>query len=233
MPAFPWQIERAEEEGVKMYPSLAPQEIEGKDGRVAGINFARVKSIELDAEGRIRPILAEGKGMAMDADAVIVAIGQTLDLSFLDGAKGLQVSKKRTIEVAPDTLATNLPGVFAGGDVVNVATVVEAIAAGKKAAISIDRYLRGVDLKQGRLPQAIQVVGVEEEKIPRFVERRERHKMPMLPLGERVCSTKEVGLGFVREVAIDEAERCLNCPVCGNCVLERAQMCYETATRLL
>jgi len=233
MPAFPWEIERAEEEGVKLYPSLAPQEIIARDGKVTRINLTRVKSIEFDAEGRIRPILVEGEGMALDADAVIVAIGQAPDLSFLDGAKGLHVSQKRSIEVDPITLTTNLPGVFAGGDVVNVATVAEAMADGKKAAISIDRYLRGVDLKEGRLPQVKQVVDIEPEKMPRFVEHRERSQMPVLPVGERVSSFNEVELGLAQEAAIDEAKRCLNCPVCGNCIFGRAQMCYETATRLL
>lgn len=233
MPAFQWEIVRAEEEGVKIYPSLAPREIVGKDGRVAGINFTRVKSIAFDAQGRIRPILVAGEGMAMAADAVIIAIGQTPDLSFLDGARGMGITKQGAIEVDPNTLATNFPGVFAGGDAVNVATVVEAMAVGKKAAISIDRYLSGVDLEEGHWPQARQALEVEEEKIPRFVERRQRRKMPRLPLGERVSSINEVELGFAQEVAIDEAKRCLNCPVCGICVFERAQMCYETATRLL
>lgn len=233
MPGFPWEIERAEEEGVKIYPSLAPQEITDEDRKVTGINFARVKSIEFDAEGRIRPILVEGEELTVDADAVIVAIGQTPDLSFLDGAKELEVSKRGAIQVDPDTLATNVSGVFAGGDVVNVATVVEAIAAGKKAAISIDRYLRGLDLKEGRLPQTMQVVVIDEENMPRFVEPREHSKVPMLPVSERVSSFREVELGFAQQVAIEEAKRCLNCPVCGNCVFGRAQMCYETATRLL
>lgn len=233
MLAFPWEIERAEEEGVKIYPSLAPQEITGKDRKLNGVKFTRVQSIEFDAEGRIKPVLVAGEGMTMDANAVIVAIGQTPELSFLNGAKGLEISQKGTIQVDPDTLATNVPSVFAGGDIVNVATVVEAIAAGKKAAISIDRYLRGIDLKEGGWPQAIQVVSIDEENIPRFVEPRERSKVPMLPLGQRVSSFNEVELGFADEAAMEEAKRCLNCAVCGNCVLGRAQMCYETATRLL
>ncbi len=233
MPAFRWEIERAEEEGVKIFPSLAPQEIVGKAGKAAGINCKRVKSIEFDAEGRIKPILLAGEGMALDADSVIVAIGQKLDPSFLDGAEGIKVSKKGSIQVDPDTLATNIPGVFAGGDIVNIATVVDAIAAGKKAAVSIGRYLKGIDLKEGRPGQPKQVVAIDEEKLPRYVERRQRSTMPALPPSERVSSFNEVELGFAQAMAIEEAKRCLNCPVCGNCIFGRAQMCYETATRLL
>ena len=233
MPAFRWETERAEEEGVKIHPSLAPQEITGKDGKVSGINFTRVKSIEFDAEGRIKPVLLAGEGMSLDADTVIVAIGQTPDLSFLAGAEGLEMSRKGSIQVDPDTLETSIPGVFAGGDIVNIATLVDAIAAGKKAAVSIDRYLRGIDLKEGRLEQQKQVVAVGEEKMPRFVERRARVKMPALPLNERISSSHEVELGFDSAMAVEEAKRCLNCPVCGNCIFGRAQMCYETAMRLL
>jgi NADPH-dependent glutamate synthase beta subunit-like oxidoreductase len=233
MPAFPWEIERAEEEGVKIYPSMAPREISGKDGKVTRTNLTRVKAIEFDAEGRIKPILVQGEGMTIDADTVIVAIGQTTAPSFLDGAKGLNMGKKGTIAVDPDTLATNLPGVFAGGDIVTVANMVEAIAAGKKAAVSIDRYLRGADLKESRLPLPKQVVAVEDTRLPNFVERRERAKMPALPRSKRVSSFSEVELGFAQEMAMQEAKRCLNCPVCGNCVFGRTQMCYETATRLL
>ena len=121
---------------------------------------------------------------------------------------------------------------IAGGGVAGI-SVAKAMADGKKAAISIDRYLRGIDLKKSRLPQAKQIVDVELEKMPRFVEHRERGQMPALPIGQRVASFKEVELGLAQEAAINEAKRCLNCPVCGNCILGRAQMCYETATRLL
>jgi predicted RNA-binding Zn-ribbon protein involved in translation (DUF1610 family) len=134
--------------------------------------------------------------------------------------------------VAPDTFATNLPGVFAGGDGISGAgTVIEAIAAGHKAALSINRYLRGKDDKE-RITSK-EVIRVEEERLPRFGEKRERHKMPRLPEKDRVGSFKEVELGFSREAAVGEAKRCLSCPVCGNCIFYRSQMCYETATRLL
>jgi len=233
MPAFSWEIERAEEEGVKIHPALAPQAITSRNGQVTGIDLSPVKSIEFDSQGRIKPLLAEGELTTMDAGSVIVAIGQTWDLSCLDGNKGIKMSGNRTIQVDPDTLATSVPGVFAGGDIIDIATVVDAIAAGKKASVSINRYLSDLDLLAGFPAAPQQVVTPEESMLPQFVERRQRVNMPVLPDNERISSFGEVDLGFSREAAIEEARRCLNCPVCGNCIFSRSQMCYETATRLL
>ncbi len=234
MPAFKWEIESAEEEGVEIHCALMPQEIASENGRIAGINFADVKSIEVDDVGRLRPIPVEGSKHFMDADAAIIAIGQGLDSSFLKGAKEVALSRKGTIEVAPTTLATSMPGVFAGGDAVSgIGTVIEAIAAGHRVAQSIDRYLKGEGLKEIHPVRAMAVMEeVEEERIPKFVERRDRQRMPRLSVAGRKSSFKEVELGFPRDAAINEAKRCLNCPVCGNCIFYRSQMCYDTAARL-
>ena len=231
MPAFKWEIESAEEEGVKINCSRAPLEIVGKDGKVAGVNFAGVESIEFDKDGRIKPVLIEGSKYPVEADCVIIAIGQSLDQSILMGMKGLELNKKGNIAADPDTLATNLPGVFAGGDAVSGGTtVIEAIAAGHKAALSIDRYIRGEGIEDKVEPKGI--MEVEEEKLPRFVERRERAKMPKLATKERISSFKGVELGFSKEAALEEARRCLNCPICGNCIFDQSQACYETVARL-
>jgi NADPH-dependent glutamate synthase beta subunit-like oxidoreductase len=233
MPAFKWEIENAEEEGVQIHCSLALQEIVGKDGKVAGVNFQGVESITIDDLGRIIPTLMEGSRTFMETNCVIIAIGQLLDPSVLDGIKGLELNAKRNIAADPDTMATNLSGVFAGGDaVLGAGTVVEAIATGHRAASSIDKYLSGKDLKEVKVPR--EVVDVEDEQLPMFVERRERSKMPRASVKERVSSSKEiVDRGFSREAAINEAKRCLSCPVCGTCIYYRSQMCHETALRLL
>lgn len=232
MPAFKWEIENAEEEGVTVHCSRAPQEIVGDDGKVTGVNFAEVESIQFDKEGRIRPILVKDSKHQVEADLVIIAIGQCLDPSLLAGMEGLVLNKKGNIAVDPDTLATNLPGVFAGGDAVSSsATVTEAIALGHKAALSIDNYLRGREINERVVSE--EIMEVEEERLPRFVKQIGRSKMPRLPVAERTNSFKEVELGFTKEAAVNEAKRCLSCPVCGNCTFYRSQMCYETATRLL
>jgi heterodisulfide reductase subunit A len=231
MPAIETEVEEAEREGVKLHILAAPVRVLTENDWVTGVECIRMELGEPDASGRRRPIPINGSEFNMAVDNVIMAIGQAVDKAMLP--KELEYTSWGTVSVDPVTLQTNVESVFAGGDIVNVATVVEAIAAGKKAAMSIDRYLKGLDLKEGRLGQAIQVVAIDEENTPRFVEPRERRQVPMLPLGERLSSFNEVELGFAHEAATEEAKRCLNCPVCGNCVFGRAQMCYETATRLL
>jgi len=143
----------------------------------------------------------------------------------------LELSGNGTLNIDSQTLATNLPGVFGGGDAVTArGTVTESIAIGQKAAQSIHRYLRGLGLEE---ESAMEVIEVADGKLPQFVQKRDRQTMPALKAEERVKSFAEVQTGFDREAAIAEAGRCLNCPMCGNCVFDRMQMCYETASRLL
>jgi len=231
MPAFTWEIESAEEEGVKIHCSRAPLEIVGKDGKITGVNFAGVESIGFDKDGRIKPVLVEGSKYAIEADCLIIAIGQGFDQSILEGMKELELSKKGNIAADPDTLATNLPGVFAGGDaVIGPGTIVDAIAAGHRAALSIDRHIRDKELKDTAKPA--RVIEIEEERLPKFTEQRKRATMPKIGTEQRTGSFECVELGFSREAAVEEAKRCLNCPVCGNCIFGESQACIETITRL-
>jgi heterodisulfide reductase subunit A len=130
-----------------------------------------------------------------------------------------------TVSVDPITFQTNINGVFAGGDVVSgPADVISAVAAGKESAISIDRYLRQVDLKEGRPVARERVKDVSKKGI----EKKERAVMPALAARERVKSFKEVELGFDETAAIAEANRCLNCAVCSEC-LECVKACERNA----
>ena len=142
MPANPWEVKEAESEGVKIQFLVAPKRILGKDGQVAAVECIRMRLGEPDESGRRRPIPIEGSEFTADLDAVILAIGEAPDLSFLP--KGMEVAEENTITVNPFTMETSLAGIFAGGDAVSgPATVIEAIVAGKRAAVSIDRYLKG------------------------------------------------------------------------------------------
>jgi heterodisulfide reductase subunit A len=159
----------------------------------------------------------------MDIDNVIMAIGQTVDKSGLPEALGY--TNQGTISVDPVTLETNIPGVFAGGDAVSgPADAIEAIAAGKEAAESIDRYLSGTDLSEGRPKKLTRVKEVSKEG----VAKKARADIPMLELAKREGSFDEVELGFDEETAIEEAKRCLNCGVCSEC-LECIKVCEAQA----
>jgi len=212
MPAVSTEVDEAEQEGVNLHILAAPVRVLTKDGRLTGIQCIRMELGDPDASGRRRPIPIKGSEFNMDVDSVIIAIGQGVDKAMLP--KELEYTGWGTLVVDQVTLQTNIEGVFAGGDVVSgPADVIAAIAGGKEAAISIDRYLRGVDLKEGRPIPIKRVKEVSKDG----VEARARQAMPILDPEKREGFT-EVELGFDEKAAIEEAKRCLNCGVCSECM---------------
>jgi len=218
MPASDEEIEAAEAEGIKIEYLAAPTEIIAEDGRVKGMRCIRMELGEPDASGRRRPIPIPGSEFSIDVDTVIPAIGQTPDLSFLGDDSGIEITGSGTLKVDSVTLATTRDGIFGGGDVqTGPATAIEAIAAGKEAAISIDRYLKGEDIKAGREVDKgkrvdLSDIPIEREPIPRY-------KGPTIPLEKRTKSFDEVELGLTEEMAIEEANRCLDCGIpCLHCI---------------
>jgi len=140
MPANPWEVRHGEKEGVKIQFLVAPKKILGKDGQLVALECIRMGLGEPDESGRRRPIPIENSEFTIQLDALILAIGESPDPSFLP--KEIEVTQQNTITVDPITLETSLPRIFAGGDVVSgPATVMEAIVAGRKVASSIDNYL--------------------------------------------------------------------------------------------
>ena len=212
MPAYPDEISGAEKEGVKIHFLAAPIRILAKGGRVAGMECIRMELGEPDASGRRRPIPIKGSNFAMAADMIITAIGEAPDLTFLPKGKKLRITGTGTLEVDPVSFVTNMPGVFAGGDVAyGPGTVVEAIFSGKKAAASIDDYLQGRGLQPEK--KAFPVVTFEEVMSlgAKEAEKKSRAIMPVLSLKDRSSGFKEINLGLNKERAIEEAGRCLHC----------------------
>ena len=217
MPALPDEIEAAELEGIKLVYLTAPVEIIGQDGRVCGLKCIRMELGEPDSQGRRRPVPIAGSEFVMPVDMVIPALSQSPDLSFLPEGSGLKVAKYGGLEVDPLTKATNIEGIFAAGEVVTGPGIaVEAMAEGRQAAISIDRFLRGEDLRAGREKEIFEQA---EPDLDRWdVEPRLRVHMPSLGLEERRGNFREVELGLSEEMAVEEAKRCLNCGICSECM---------------
>jgi len=218
MPAIKSEICEAEREGVKLHILAAPVELLTENGQLKGIRCIRTELGKPDASGRRRPIPVKGSEFSMDVDNVIIAIGQAVDKSMLP--KEIKYSGRETLTVNPVTLQTNVKGVFAGGDVVDgPSDVIIAIAAGKKAAISIDRYLKGENMVEGReLPLKI-ATDVPKEG----VVTKARSVMPVLRPDERQAFA-EVELGFSENEAVGEAGRCLHCG-CSEC-LDCVKVCF-------
>jgi len=143
MPSNPWEVDAAEHEGVILQYLAAPVEILGKNGRVSGMKCIKMELGEPDASGRRRPVPVEGSEYIIEADTIVPAISQGTDLSFLPQDHAFQINRWATFDVDEETGATNVPGVFAGGDVVTGPDIaIRAIAGGKRAARGIHAYLR-------------------------------------------------------------------------------------------
>jgi heterodisulfide reductase subunit A len=214
MPAEPkWEIDETEHEGVKLVYLVTPTRFLGEDGKLTGMECVQMELGTADDSGRRKPIPIPGSEFTMDVDNVLLAIGQMVDASFVAEGTDLNMTPWGTMKADPVTLATNLEGVFTGGDaVVGGGTIIEAIAAGKEAAISIDRYIRNEDLRVGRGEEG-QVAELPIEDI----EPQPRVPMRFLPVEERVKDFSEVEMGYTQEMAVEEAQRCLSCGVCTEC----------------
>jgi len=207
------EYDQAIAEGVQVNFLVSPTRIVSENWEVTGLQCTRMKLGEPDESGRRRPIPIAGSESFVEADNVIAAVGQAPDLSFLPVDSALERTRWETLVIDNNTLSTNVSGVFAGGDfVTGPGMVIEAIAAGRRAAIAIDKYLKGdtsrveiYDLKAG-------VVGeLPSQEVEESWEIQPRIAVPILPVKERKTSFAEVELSFPEERAKQEGKRCLRC----------------------
>ncbi len=214
MPAYPWEVDEAIEEGVEISFLVAPARVLGASGKVTGVRCVRMRLGEADASGRRRPVEIPGSEVTIPADVVIAAIGQRPDTTPLAGVA--VDGKKGVVRADALTLETSLPGVFACGDVVlGPDMAVTAITAGRRAAISVDRFLRGDNLRTNREVPPREKATKDLHGVPR----RHRRPMRMLDVEERRTTFREVELGYAEEEARTEASRCLSCSGCCECEL--------------
>jgi heterodisulfide reductase subunit A-like polyferredoxin len=216
MPAREEEVEAALAESIEIQYLTAPTKILARGDRVIGIECLRMELGEPDASGRRRPVPVAESEFTLEAALVIPAIGQQPDILHLEKVTGLELTRWKTIDVDPVTFTTSLEGVFAGGDVVMGPWIaIGAIAAGREAAISISRYLKGEDLRAGREP-----VEMNQENflsIPEDTETTARAEQATISVAERTAGFTEVELGLTEEQARAEAAKCLNCMACCEC----------------
>jgi NADPH-dependent glutamate synthase beta subunit-like oxidoreductase/NAD-dependent dihydropyrimidine dehydrogenase PreA subunit len=208
MPAFGEEIEEGVEEGLKLHPSLGPQEFVGKDGRVTGVKTIHCKSV-FDAQHRFNPAFEPGTETVIPCDTVILAIGQASDLTFITPSDNIETTRQGTIKIDPETLMSTAPGIFAAGDIAfGPRLIISAVADGKKAAEQIDRFLRGTEWKPK--PKYVQVTLLDHHEMTAHFDEYSRLAVPVLPLDRRT-GIVEVETGFTEEQAQKEASRCLQC----------------------
>jgi len=221
MPAYPEEIEGAKEEGIEFSYLTAPAGIQSQDGKVTGLECIRTELGKPDASGRQRPVPVEGSEFVMTCDAVIPAIGQKIDVTWIEEESELELTSRNTFRVNPHTLQTSIPDVFAAGDAVTgPATVIEAVAAGHEAVAAIERFLNGEDLDQYAEEQAAkEPPGTDWQEISEGVEHAPRVESEHLDPLQRVNSFDEVDRSFSEEAARNEAARCVDCGGCCECKL--------------
>lgn len=204
MTAYEEEVGAAAMEGVKIEYLTLPVKAVSKNSALE-VAFTRMELGKPDASGRPSPIPVEGSEFKKELDNVIAAIGQ---VPVGTQSMGIALSKDDFVQVDAETLATDKSGVFAGGDIVTgPASVIDAIAHGRKAASSIDKFLGGTGaIDQDLTPPEKEVVVMEYQ-----VDKQTRQTMPCLPLADRTCGFDAVELGFSEEEAIIEATRCLGC----------------------
>lgn len=248
MTAAAHEVHECEVEGIKFDFLAAPHSVVVENGKAIGILAQRMQLGEPDASGRRRPVPIEGSDYFTPADTILMAIGQDVDAGSLNESH-LQVNKWSHIVIDEETMMTNVPGVFAGGDcATGAATVVEGVGAGRKGAFAINAFLNGADSKD--------IAAVVRQEKPKFFDigaeaqsRARLAQMPVIDGHTRVGAFRdsghighvdndgafaEVELGFTEEVALAEAGRCLLC-VCqarGACTLQRLSLEFGAGTKV-
>jgi len=234
MPAIAEEIEEALAEGIEIRYLTTPVEVLTASGRVTGLKCVKMELGVTDESGRRRPVPIEGSEYTLEADTIIPAIAQEEDIAFLEAEiqepeSGEQplIGVRRGRIFIDEAGATTLPGIFAGGDIATpFGTVAHAVGSGKRAALAIDRHLRGEELA-GFPPPDEAVHAVPKDVDPTVVrfedlnlayfEEVERPEQSQMPVEERVRGFKEVNLGFSEEEAQAEAGRCFSCGTCNLC----------------
>ncbi len=225
MPASLFEIEESEKEGIILHPSKGPRKIVEENGKIIGLETLDVESV-FDSSGRFNPSFFEGSESIIPSDSVILAVGQSTDVSWLEGHPDIEVTRRGIIQVDEETFATTRPGVFAGGDVAyGPKSAIQAIASGRKAAIAIDQFLSaGKERKYDYF--FMEKSPVRETFSYEAIPRQEQESIPM---EKRWGFKEEIDTGFTRQSTFKEAERCLRCHfniftnekkcvLCGGCV---------------
>jgi NADPH-dependent glutamate synthase beta subunit-like oxidoreductase len=241
MPAPEEDVKQAGKEGIILHNGKTFSRILSEKGRVTGVECLEVESFKFHADGRLEVEKVEGSEHVLTADTIIFAVGVAPDFHMLDGVKGFQFAPMGTLKVNDKTLSTDVEGVFAAGDAVTgPGSVAEAIGTGRRAAIGVECYLRGLPVEsirsitfddEGRITletyadgeksqETQHLVGYDEVLNPDYYPKENRVPMARLSKEKTVKSFKEIYAGYSKEEAIQESSRCFHCghcAICGTC----------------
>ena len=217
MKASPWEKEDAMHEGIPILNFMVPKEFQHDNGKLTGIVFEKVEA-QYDENGRRRLVPTGEDDELIECDDVLVAIGQENAFPWIERDIGLEFDDWNMPVVDKTTMQSTIPKVFFGGDAAfGPENIIWAVAHGHEAAVSIDRFCHGQDIKQRALPHMnliSQKMGIHEWSYDNDISNDRRFKVPLKDLNEALANIKvEVELGFDQKLALNEAERCLNCDI--------------------
>lgn len=229
MPADPIEIMEGEEEGIILHDGYGPKRIVGRNGRVTGLET--IKCIRVfDENKRFNPQFAPDTESIIECETVIITVGQAADLSFIQKSDGIEMARPGILKVNLDNYKTNVPGIFATGDVAyGPKLLITAVAAGQKAARSIDEYIRGVIIRVKKRGIMHEVAGPKEYGMFRDFDLLGRREPPVTDAEVRRHDLSLVEIGYGEDEAGAQGRRCLKCHInpifdgdlcilCGGCV---------------
>jgi NADPH-dependent glutamate synthase beta subunit-like oxidoreductase len=238
IPAAREEIEEAEKEGIQLHMRYGPKRVIGSDGKVTGIELIKASRV-FDENRRFNPQFIEGSEEIVNCDTVVLAIGQSAELSWIQPEDDLKVSPRGAIQTDPVTLATSRPDIFAGGDVAfGPRIIITAVAEGKRAARSITKFLTGKTPAEPHQAR-VTIFNTNRYRMLPDYEKLKRESPPTIPLDRRI-GIAEVEKSYSDPAARVQADRCLKCHVspvfngdecilCGGC----ADICPEYCLRLV
>jgi NADPH-dependent glutamate synthase beta subunit-like oxidoreductase len=229
MPADPIEIAEGEEEGIVLHDGRGPKRIIGHDGKVTGLETIRCLRV-FDEDKKFNPQFEPNTESVIECDTVITTVGQASDLSFIEKDDGIETLRPGVMKVNLDNYHTTASGIFATGDVAyGPKLLITAVAAGQKAAWSIDEYLKGIKLKVRKSGNMSIVANPREYKMFRDFDLIPREEPPIIAVKERMRGYPLVEIGYNQESAEAQGRRCLKCHIntifdgdlcilCGGCV---------------
>ena len=224
LPCHDWEVDAAEEEGVVIHADRTfVRIVDDGNGNAAGVECLNVESFSFDHDGRLSVETDPDSEHILKADTIIFSVGQRAGLSFIPDGAGVGLTNQRTIAINPNTMAATRPGVFAAGDSVSgTAFVIDAVASGHKAAESVHKYLLGESIEPTPEPE-LPVATYSSAELQSKIDSGEivltaRVPLPELSVGSRINNFDEIELGYTDELAKAEADRCLSCAICSECL---------------